>query len=106
MIRMASVEQAIALIEEEARPRAMRVETVALADAFDAMTSDRPYRKGMPVDAVLRELREKSGIQFDPQIVDVFSEAVRAGEVDLYLNGNGRRGSMAPPPLMPPGPAA
>ncbi len=70
---------------------------ICVADTFDAMTSDRPYRKGLPVDAVLRELREKSGIQFDPQIVQVFNDAVQAGEVDLYLNGNGRRGPSQPP---------
>ncbi len=40
---------------------------VAVADAFDAMTSDRPYRKGMPVDAAFAEVERQSGKQFDPR---------------------------------------
>ena len=40
---------------------------VAVADAFDAMTSDRPYRKGMPPDVAFAELERQSGLQFDPR---------------------------------------
>jgi HD-GYP domain-containing protein (c-di-GMP phosphodiesterase class II)/pSer/pThr/pTyr-binding forkhead associated (FHA) protein len=39
---------------------------VAVADAFDAMTSDRPYRKGMPLDVAFAEVERQSGKQFDP----------------------------------------
>ncbi len=39
---------------------------VALADAFDAMTSDRPYRKGMPAETAFAEIEKQSGKQFDP----------------------------------------
>jgi putative nucleotidyltransferase with HDIG domain len=39
---------------------------VALADAFDAMTSDRPYRKGMQTDIAFAEIEKQSGRQFDP----------------------------------------
>jgi putative nucleotidyltransferase with HDIG domain len=39
---------------------------VALADAFDAMTSDRPYRKGMPAEAAFTEIEKQLGRQFDP----------------------------------------
>lgn len=45
---------------------------VAVADAFDAMTSDRPYRRGMPVDAVLEYLQQESGSHFDPECVQAF----------------------------------
>jgi putative nucleotidyltransferase with HDIG domain len=45
-------------------PRLARI--VAVADAFDAMTSDRPYRKGMPHQVAFDEIQKKSGIQFDP----------------------------------------
>jgi HD-GYP domain-containing protein (c-di-GMP phosphodiesterase class II) len=45
---------------------------LAVADAFDAMTSDRPYRKGRSIEDALAELREFSGSQFDPAIVDTF----------------------------------
>lgn len=44
---------------------------LCVADAFDAMTSDRPYRKGMSMEAALEELEKCKASQFDPQIVDV-----------------------------------
>lgn len=47
---------------------------VAVLDAFDAMTSDRPYRKRLPMDVAITELRKYSGIQFDPNVVDAFIE--------------------------------
>ncbi len=40
---------------------------VAVADAFDAMTSDRPYRKGMPVEVAFAEVDKQRGLQFDPK---------------------------------------
>ena len=39
---------------------------VALADAFDAMTSDRPYRKGLPASVAFAEIEKQAGMQFDP----------------------------------------
>jgi ribonuclease P protein subunit RPR2 len=42
----------------------------AVCDALDAMTSDRPYRKGMPLDAAFEELRRSAGGQFDPLAVE------------------------------------
>src|SRR5262249_26123400 len=39
---------------------------VALADAFDAMTSEQPYRKGMPAAAAFAEIEKQAGKQFDP----------------------------------------
>jgi HD-GYP domain-containing protein (c-di-GMP phosphodiesterase class II) len=45
---------------------------VSVADAFDAMTSDRPYRKGLPVEVALAELEKSKGKHFDPQVIDVF----------------------------------
>jgi len=43
-----------------------------LADAFDAMTSDRPYRKGMPLADAFVEIKKMSGSQFDPAIATLF----------------------------------
>jgi HD-GYP domain-containing protein (c-di-GMP phosphodiesterase class II) len=43
-----------------------------VADAFDAMTEDRPYRKAMPVGDAIAELKRFSGTQFDPTIVAAF----------------------------------
>jgi putative nucleotidyltransferase with HDIG domain len=45
---------------------------LAVADAFDAMTTDRPYRKALPLSVALDELQKNSGTQFDPKIVNVF----------------------------------
>lgn len=49
---------------------------VAVADAFDAMTSNRPYRDGLNKETALRELVKKKGSQFEPFIVDVFIECL------------------------------
>jgi putative nucleotidyltransferase with HDIG domain len=49
---------------------------VAVADSFDAMTSDRPYRKGMQPWQAMEELRRCSGEQFDPKVVDVFESVL------------------------------
>ena len=49
-------------------PVAARI--VAVADAFDAMTSARPYRAALSLDAARRELLENSGTQFDPECVE------------------------------------
>jgi GAF domain-containing protein len=51
-------------------PLAARI--VAVADAFDAMSSDRPYRKGMSDDRVDQILREGAGKQWDPQVVEAY----------------------------------
>jgi HD-GYP domain-containing protein (c-di-GMP phosphodiesterase class II) len=52
----------------EAIPLTARV--LAVADSYDAMVSDRPYRKGMPHEKVESILREGSGTQWDPQVID------------------------------------
>jgi putative nucleotidyltransferase with HDIG domain len=47
---------------------------VALADAFDAMTSDRPYRKGFSFQFAAKTIASEAGRQFDPAVVEVFKE--------------------------------
>jgi len=49
---------------------------VAVADAYDAMTTDRPYRKGMPPWEAFQEIVAKTGKQFDPGVVDAFKRVV------------------------------
>ena len=49
---------------------------LAVADAFDAMTSDRSYRGARPVPEAIAELRKWAGKQFDPAFVDAFVAAI------------------------------
>lgn len=49
---------------------------LAVADAFSAMTTDRPYRKGMDWDIALKQIAEHTGTQFDPELSEVFLRAV------------------------------
>jgi HD-GYP domain-containing protein (c-di-GMP phosphodiesterase class II) len=49
---------------------------ILIADTIDAMTTDRPYRKRLPVDVVIAELQKCKGTQFDPQLIDVVVASV------------------------------
>jgi len=57
-------------IKGEAIPVGSRI--ICVTDAFDAMTSERPYRAALSTEAALAELKRCSGSQFDPRIVDIF----------------------------------
>ena len=52
---------------------------LAIADAFDAMTSDRPYRKALPIEDAISELTSNAGTQFDPRMVPHFVELLHSG---------------------------
>ena len=51
---------------------------IAVADAFEAMLADRPYRRGRPVDEALAELDRCSGTQFDPRVVEALNSHLRS----------------------------
>ncbi|WP_126428694.1 HD-GYP domain-containing protein [Brevibacillus marinus] len=51
---------------------------LALSDAFDAMVSDRPYRKGVPVEHALQIIRDNAGTQFDQALAEIFVRLVRS----------------------------
>jgi HD-GYP domain-containing protein (c-di-GMP phosphodiesterase class II) len=61
---------------------------IAVADAYDAMTSSRPYRKAMSEEAAIQEINRCSGRQFDPNVVEAFNK--------VYAIEN-RHGDVAPP---------
>lgn len=52
---------------------------IAVVDAYDAMTSDRPYRKGLSQQVAISRLREAAGTQFDPQVVECFASCLNEG---------------------------
>lgn len=67
----------------EAIPLPARI--IGIADAYDAMTADRPYHKGISEAAALAEIQKGAGTQFDPVLAEIFVEAMskRANAVSL-----------------------
>ena len=65
---------------------------LAVADSYDAMTSNRAYRKALAHRVAIEELRRCSGTQFDPDIVAAFIEAI-----DSYRDEARRRDEAIPP---------
>jgi len=58
---------------------------VAVADTFDALTSNRPYRKGFDPEKAIGIIEECKGTQFDPACADALIRAYRAGKIDRIL---------------------
>jgi two-component system cell cycle response regulator len=56
---------------------------IAVCDAFDAMTTDRPYRDAVDGSSAVAELRRCAGTQFDPEVVDRFCAALASERVTL-----------------------
>jgi HD-GYP domain-containing protein (c-di-GMP phosphodiesterase class II) len=54
---------------------------VAVADTYDAMTTDRPYRKAMERETAIQELKRCAGVQFDSEVVKAFVQAYQKGEI-------------------------
>jgi len=66
----------------EAIPMVARI--IAIADSYDAMTSERPYRKVLSENSVLAEIRNNAGTQFDPKIARIFIEKVLNQQWNKY----------------------
>jgi diguanylate cyclase (GGDEF)-like protein/putative nucleotidyltransferase with HDIG domain len=65
---------------------------ILVADAFEAMTSDRPYSPGIAVDDALDELRACAGTQFDPDVVEALVSLVQRGELAVLALKNAAPG--------------
>lgn len=63
---------------------------LAVADTFDAMTSNRPYRKGLDPEVAIAELEKGKGTQFDPVCVDALVKCYREGKIDNILQEYGK----------------
>lgn len=67
---------------------------VAIIDAFDAMTSDRPYRKALPIKHAINELREFTGTQFDPHVVEAFIKVLEK-EAEAQAGSRGKKDNVS-----------
>ena len=56
---------------------------IGLADAFDAMTANRVYRKKLDINIVIEELKKGKGSQFDPELVDILLNLIDSSEIDV-----------------------
>jgi putative nucleotidyltransferase with HDIG domain len=56
---------------------------LAVCDTYDAMTSDRPYRKALPMEVAIQEIRDHSGRQFDPAVASSFIDMCAEGQLPL-----------------------
>lgn len=72
------------ILEGESIPIIARV--ISVCDTFDAMTSDRPYRKGLSPETALQELRRNAKSQFDPEVVDAFIAAYENDDIQKILH--------------------
>jgi HD-GYP domain-containing protein (c-di-GMP phosphodiesterase class II) len=79
--------------------RPLEAYIVAVADAFDAMTSTRSYRRALPMEVAFEELRNKSGSQFHPDCVDALIGALedRGEKVGLGYEDDAVEFDVAPP---------
>ena len=60
---------------------------VAVADVFDALTHERPYKRAWTIDEAVREIRERTGSKFDPTVVAAFLEVLESGELRRLTSG-------------------
>ena len=72
---------------------------VFACDAYNAMTTDRPYRSAMPAEAAIEELRSNAGAQFDPKIVNALITVVEQGALAQVTSIDGVRAVLAGAPV-------
>lgn len=74
---------------------------ISVADTYDAMTTTRPYRKGLPAEVAIGELKKFSGTQFDKAVVEAFLKAFEAGTVQGIVTHVGADINILPPAALP-----
>jgi len=81
-------------LKRESIPLGARI--LAVANAFEAMVCDRPYRRTVSVREAAKEISSHAGTQFDPKVVEAFLSVVHSGKLDAILlsrsEGGGRNG--------------
>ena len=82
-------------LKGQAIPLAARI--TAIADTFDVLTHDRPYKSATPVDQVIAELHAQRGRQFDPELVDAFDNVIYTHDL-LHLD----QALLDADPILPP----
>jgi putative nucleotidyltransferase with HDIG domain len=81
-------------LQRHQQPLPLRI--VSVADAFDAMSSDRPYRQALTAESRLRELNRLAGIEYDQQVVEALKSLIEQGAFqDLYPADNEVESSVA-----------
>jgi HD-GYP domain-containing protein (c-di-GMP phosphodiesterase class II) len=61
---------------------------MAVADAFEAMVYGRPYRERVDINLAIKEIKKKSGTQFDPKVVEAFLKVAKRINTKKYLQFN------------------
>jgi len=64
---------------------------MAVADAFEAMVYGRPYRERMDIPSAIKEIKKKSGTQFDPKVVEAFLKIVKKIKTKNYLHAGDKK---------------
>ena len=72
-------------IKGEEIPLAARI--FAVVDVWDALSSDRPYRKAWPYDKIVEHMRQQSGTHFDPKVVELFLQMMVGASHDTTTSG-------------------
>jgi HD-GYP domain-containing protein (c-di-GMP phosphodiesterase class II) len=70
-------------LKKEAIPLGARI--LAVANAFEAMVCERPYRKSVPVQEAAKEIASHAGTQFDPKVVEAFLSIARSGRLEKFF---------------------
>ncbi len=70
-------------------PQGARI--MAVADAFEAMVYGRPYRERMDIASAVKEIKKKSGTQFDPRVVEAFLKVIKKIKTKKYLQASKKK---------------